>query len=60
MWPRGKRISTRKDVPPQQITVLGKLRFGDLQSANHIDFKSSYLVVAAGLGGVKLVKVKVK
>lgn len=42
---------------PQQITVLGKLRFGDLQSANHIEYKSDWLVVAAGLGGVKLLKV---
>lgn len=44
---------------PQRITVLGKLRFGDLQSANHIDYKGDWLVVAAGLGGVKLVKVEV-
>ncbi len=41
----------------QQITVLGKLRFDDLQSANHIDFKNRWLAVAAGLGGVKLVRV---
>jgi hypothetical protein len=44
----------------QQITVLGKLRFGDLQSANHIEYKGNWLMVAAGLGGVKLLKVKVK
>lgn len=44
----------------QQITILGKLRFGDLQSANHVAYKSRRLYVAAGLGGVKIVKVKVK
>lgn len=57
---QGKENFDEDGCAQQQITVLGKLRFGDLQSANHIDFKSSYLVVAAGLGGVKLVKVKVK
>ena len=41
----------------QQITMLGRLRFGDLQSVNHVEFKNNHLVVAAGLGGVKLVRV---
>ena len=45
---------------PQEITVLGKLRFDDLQSANHVDYKSGYLYVAAGLGGVKVVRVSFK
>ncbi len=43
----------------QNITMLGKLRFGDLQSANHVAYKSGYLFVAAGLDGVKVVKVTV-
>jgi len=43
---------------PQDITVLGKLRFDDLQSANHVAYKNKYLLVAAGLGGVKVVRVK--
>jgi hypothetical protein len=42
---------------PQQITMLGHLRFDDLQSANHVAFKNDYLFVAAGLGGVKIVEV---
>lgn len=41
----------------QQITMLGRLRFDDLQSANHVAFKNDHLVVAAGLGGVKVVRV---
>ena len=45
---------------PQNITMLGKLRFDDLQSANHVDYKSGYLYVAAGLGGVKVVRVSLK
>ena len=42
---------------PLDITMLGKLRFDDLQSANHVAFKGKYLFVAAGLGGVKVVRV---
>lgn len=42
---------------PQQITMLGHLQFGDLQSANHVAYKGDYLFVAAGLGGVKIVRV---
>ena len=44
----------------QNIKVLGKLRFDDLQSANHVAYKSGYLYVAAGLGGVKVVRVNVE
>jgi len=42
----------------QEITVEGKLRFDGLQAANHVSFKGNYLFVAAGLGGVKVVRVK--
>ena len=38
----------------QAITVLGKLRFDDLQSANHVSAGSSRLCVAAAPGGVKV------
>jgi hypothetical protein len=44
---------------PQSITVLGKLRFDNLQSANHVAYESGYLYVAAGLGGVKIVLVNI-
>ena len=44
---------------PQSITVLGKLRFDNLQSANHVAYESGYLYVAAGLGGVKIVLVSI-
>lgn len=40
---------------PQSISVLGSLRFGDLESANHVSYRSGFLFVAAGLGGVKIV-----
>jgi hypothetical protein len=44
---------------PQTITMLGKLRFANLQSANHVVYSSNnkYLIVAAGLGGLKIVQV---
>jgi hypothetical protein len=43
---------------PQQITMLGKLRFNDLQSVNHVAYRSGHLFIAAGLGGLKIVKVQ--
>ena len=43
---------------PQSIGVEGKLRFANLQSANHVSFRGEYLFVAAGLGGVKVVRVR--
>jgi len=42
---------------PFQVTMVGRLRFDDLQSVNHVEYKDKHLVVAAGLGGVKLVRV---
>jgi hypothetical protein len=40
------------------LTVLGKLRFSNLQSVNHVAFDGNTLVIAAGRGGVKIVTVK--
>ena len=42
---------------PITLTVLGKLQFQSLQSANHVAFDGSVLLVAAGLGGTKVVSV---
>ncbi len=42
---------------PQDVQVLGRLELGALQSVNHIAFKNDYLIVAAGLGGLKIVEV---
>ncbi len=39
------------------LTVLGKLEFSNLQSVNHVAFNGSTLVIASGLGGVKVVNV---
>lgn len=39
------------------LTSLGKIKFSNLQSANHLVTNGSLLVVAAGLGGVKIVRV---
>lgn len=41
-----------------EITMLGQLQFGDLESVNHVVFERGYLFVAAGLGGVKIVEVE--
>jgi len=48
---------------PQTITMRGKLRFGSLQSVNHVAYSAGgpgnpgILIVAAGLGGLKIVQV---
>jgi len=42
---------------PLEITLLGKLRFDNLQSVNHVAYEDEMLFVAAGLGGLKIVKV---
>ena len=42
---------------PQNITMLGHLRFGNLQSVNHVDYENKRLLIAAGLGGLKIVRV---
>jgi hypothetical protein len=47
----------------QTITMVGKLRFGNLQSVNHVAYaagspgKPGMLIIAAGLGGLKIVQV---
>lgn len=41
----------------QTITMLGKLQFGTQQSVNHVTYRSGHLFIAAGLGGLKIVKV---
>ena len=41
----------------QDITLLGNLRFDDLQSVNHVAYEDDTLFVAAGLGGLKIVRV---
>lgn len=46
------------DAP--SIEVLGKLRFDNLQSANHVAYQGNELYVAAGLGGIKIVNVRVR
>ena len=48
------------DIPcstPQNITMLGHLQFDDLQSVNHVDYERKRLLIAAGLGGLKIVRV---
>jgi hypothetical protein len=42
---------------PQNLALLGKLRFENLQSVNHVTLKAGKLVIASGLGGLKIVRV---
>ena len=56
-------FSTTGSETQQTITMRGKLRFGNLQSVNHVAYSSGgpgnpgLLIVAAGLGGLKIVQV---
>ncbi|HXM37598.1 MAG TPA: hypothetical protein VN908_02940 [Gemmatimonadales bacterium] len=57
---RGSQVfSATGSETAQTITMLGKLRFANLQSVNHVAYSSQdqYLIIAAGLGGLKMVKV---
>ena len=53
-----EKFDTTGSDEPQDITLLGKLRFDDLESVNHVEYKGGMLFVAAGLGGLKIVKVE--
>lgn len=50
-------FATSGSETAQTITVLGRLRFANLQSVNHVAYLPPYLVIAAGLGGIKVVRV---
>jgi hypothetical protein len=53
-----KRFRDTGSEATQQVTMLGRLEFGSLESVNHVAYRSKYLFIAAGLGGVKIVEVK--
>ena len=38
--------------------VVGELELGDFESVNHILFQDNYLIVASGLGGVKVIELQ--
>ena len=40
--------------------MLGHLGFADLESVNHVDYENKRLLVAAGLGGLKIVRIQVR
>jgi hypothetical protein len=45
------------DDEPLSFDVLGKLEFGVDESVNHVEFHGHYLILASGLGGLKIVRV---
>jgi outer membrane protein assembly factor BamB len=53
----GSRDFDSSSCSPITITVLGRLRFDDLESVNHVAYRGGHLYIAAGLGGVKVVDV---
>jgi outer membrane protein assembly factor BamB len=53
----GSRDFDDTSCSPMTITVLGKLRFNNLQSVNHVEYENGNLFIAAGTGGTKVVDV---
>ena len=53
----GAFFSTTGSETAQPITMRGRLRFGNLESVNHVAYQGRYLIIAAGRGGLKIVQV---
>ncbi len=51
-------IASAPTAVPLNLVLLGQLQFDSLQSVNHVDFKKDYLMIATGLGGLKIVEVR--
>src|SRR6266481_7849926 len=60
---QGSQAFSTSGTGLQTITMRGKLRFGNLQSVNHVAYSAGgpgnpgILIVAAGIGGLKIVQV---
>jgi hypothetical protein len=60
---QGSQVFSTSGTGAQTITMRGKLRFGNLQSVNHVAYSAGspgnpgMLIIAAGLGGLKIVQV---
>jgi hypothetical protein len=52
-----ERLSNNSGNTAITFKVLGKLKFANNQSVNHVAFDGSTLVIASGSGGVKVVTV---
>lgn len=47
-----------KDCQVDDFKMVGKFRFDDLQSVNHVAFNNNVLFIASGLGGLKILTVE--
>ena len=52
-----RRFAQTGSDDPQALTMLGHLHLGPLLSANHVAYRGKFLMVAAGLGGLMIVRV---
>ena len=50
-------VATYSDGTDLNPEIIGQLELGDFESINHIMFQDNYLIVASGLGGVKVIEV---
>ena len=47
-----------KDCTVDNLQLLGKFRFDDFQSVNHVTYRNDVLFIAGGLGGLKILTVQ--
>lgn len=55
-WTKDKFSS--KDCDVDDLQMIGQFRFDDLQSVNHVKVDKKHLIVAGGLGGLKILEVE--
>lgn len=46
-----------KDCAVDDLEIIGKFRFDDFQSVNHVTYRNGVLFIAGGLGGLKILTV---
>ncbi len=56
----GLYVATYSDGDDLQPEIVGQLELGDFESVNDIEFVDNKLIVASGLGGVKVIKQEIE
>ncbi len=56
----GVYVATYSEDEDPQPEIVGQLELGDFESVNHITFVENKLIVASGLGGVKVIELDIE
>jgi hypothetical protein len=54
----GDRFDRYRSGDKLSVDLIGKLQFDEAQSVNHVAYRSHMLVIAAGSGGAKIIRLK--